>query len=300
MEFINHFLAYLSTEKGLSRNSIDSYKRDILKFSAMLASRSKSLDSFSRSDITDFIGMLAEGGYTASSICRHISAIKGFCRFLLIERIIDEDPSENIQSPRKWERLPKALSHDEIRGVLRVSTQSGGGEKRSLRRALSYRNATMLELLYSSGLRVSELVTLKVDDIHFEAGFLRVIGKGSKERIVPVHQRAIERIKEYLKDYRPLLLKRNHSEYIFLTGRSAPMTRQRFWQTMKSYGKELGLEISPHTVRHTFATHLLEGGSDLRSLQKMLGHADIATTQIYTKVTMDRIKKIYQEHHPRA
>ena len=300
MDFINHFLAYLSTEKGLSMNSIDSYKRDILKFSAMLASRSKGLDSFSRSDITDFIGMLAEGGYTASSICRHISAIKGFCRFLLIERIIDEDPSENIQSPRKWERLPKAMSHDEITEVLRVSTQSRGGEKRSLRRALSYRNATMLELLYSSGLRVSELVNLKVDDIHFEAGFLRVIGKGSKERIVPVHQRAIDRIKEYLKDYRPLLLKRNYSEYIFLTGRSAPMTRQRFWQTMKSYGKELGLEISPHTVRHTFATHLLEGGSDLRSLQKMLGHADIATTQIYTKVTMDRIKKIYQEHHPRA
>jgi integrase/recombinase XerD len=300
MELVNHFLVYLSTEKGLSRNSIDSYKRDILKFSVMLASRGRGLDSFSRSDVTDFIGLLAEEGYTASSICRHISAIKGFCRFLLIEKIIEEDPSENIQSPRRWERLPKALSHGEIREVLRVSTEPGGEKKRSLRGALSYRNATMLELLYSSGLRVSELVNLKVDDIHFEAGFLRIIGKGSKERIVPVHQRAIGRIKEYIKDYRPLLLKRKHSEYIFLTGRSAPMTRQRFWQTMKSYGKELGLEISPHTVRHTFATHLLEGGSDLRSLQKMLGHADIATTQIYTKVTMDRIKKIYQEHHPRA
>jgi integrase/recombinase XerD len=300
VELINRFIAYLSVEKGLSRNSIDSYKRDMAKFSQVLASHGRGLDSFTRSDIIDFIGLLTEEGYSASSVCRYISAIKGFCRFLLIEKVADKDPSENIQSPRKWERLPKALSHDEIGDVLLVSSPKGGKEERSLHGALSFRNATMLELLYSSGLRVSELVNLKIDDIHFDAGFLRIIGKGSKERIVPVHQRAIEKIKRYLKDYRPLLLKQGHSGYLFLTGRSAPMTRQRFWQTMKSYGERLGIEISPHTVRHTFATHLLEGGSDLRSLQKMLGHADISTTQIYTKVTMDRVKKIYREHHPRA
>jgi len=158
----------------------------------------------------------------------------------------------------------------------------------------------MLELLYSSGLRVSELVNLQLQDFHFEAGFLRIVGKGSKERIVPMNRRAKEKIQRYIHESRPLLLKQRLSGHVFVTSRGAPMTRQRFWQTMKAYGKDLGMAISPHTIRHSFATHLLEGGADLRSLQKMLGHSDISTTQVYTKVTMERIKKVYREHHPRA
>ena len=158
----------------------------------------------------------------------------------------------------------------------------------------------MFELLYSSGLRVSELVSLKMEDINFEAGFLRVVGKGSKERVVPVNLRAIDRIKRYVARERMEILKQRRSPYLFVTNRARPMTRQRFWQTIKKMGKRLGIDISPLTMRHSFATHLLEGGADLRSLQKMLGHSDISTTQIYTKVTTDRLKQVYSKHHPRA
>jgi integrase/recombinase XerD len=162
------------------------------------------------------------------------------------------------------------------------------------------RDAAMLELIYSSGLRVSELIALKFSDINFEAGFLRVTGKGSKERVVPTHSRALESIKRYVHDLRPGLLKGRRSDYLFLTSRGKPMTRQRFWQTLKSYGQAAGVELSPHVLRHSFATHMLEGGADLRSLQKMLGHSDISTTQVYTKVTMERAKAVHKRHHPRA
>jgi integrase/recombinase XerD len=158
----------------------------------------------------------------------------------------------------------------------------------------------MLELLYSSGLRVSELVLLKVSDVNFEAGFLRVIGKGDKERVVPASTRSLRRVKGYMEGLRQKLLKDRRSEYLFVTSRGGPMTRQRFWQALKGYGALAGVELSPHTLRHSFATHMLEGGADLRSLQKMLGHSDISTTQIYTKVSMDRAKKVYSEHHPRG
>ena len=158
----------------------------------------------------------------------------------------------------------------------------------------------MIELLYSSGLRVSELVSIKVGDIHFEAAFIRVLGKGSKERVVPVNTRAIKKIKQYIENERPLILKKRQSAYLFVTRMGGRMTRQRFWQTLKIAGSRMGIDLSPHTIRHCFATHLLEGGADLRSVQKMLGHSDISTTQVYTKVTTDRIKKVFRKHHPRA
>jgi integrase/recombinase XerD len=187
-----------------------------------------------------------------------------------------------------------------VKEILSASGSAARSGERSLDGALFSRNAAMVELLYSSGLRVSELVTLRVEDLNFGGGFLRVVGKGSKERVVPVSRRALEKVKRYIKEFRPALLKKRYSEYLFLTGRGAPMTRQRFWQAIKAFGKQIGIELSPHTMRHSFATHLLEGGADLRSLQKMLGHSDISTTQIYTKVTMERIRKAYLEHHPRA
>lgn len=294
MGHLKDFLTYLSVEKGLSKNTIESYQYDLKRFKTFLLSRNKEFISFSKADIIDFVEILRDKGYSISSICRIISSIKGLCRHLIIEKVISEDPSENLQTPKRWERLPKSLSITEITSLLEQSSRMNAADP------LTMRDALMLELLYSSGLRVSELVSLKLEDVHFDAGFLRVLGKGSKERIVPVHLRAMERMKAYIGQQREQILKRRQSPYLFVTGRGALMTRQRFWQTIKAFGKKIGLEISPHTMRHSFATHLLEGGADLRSLQKMLGHSDISTTQIYTKVTTDRLKQVYSKHHPRA
>jgi integrase/recombinase XerD len=291
---LKDFLTYLTVEKGLSKNTIESYSFDLKKFHDFLSSKDKDLRSFNKADIVDFVEILRGEDNSMSSICRRLSAIKGLCRYLLLEGIVKEDPSEGLQSPKKWERLPKSLSISEVRSVLDFSSSS------NVQDPIIVRNHVMFELLYSSGLRVSELIALKIEDINFEAGFLRVLGKGSKERIVPLHLRAIESVKKYISLQRTEILKKKRSSYLFVTRRGGPMTRQRFWQAVKSLGGKLGIELSPHTMRHSFATHLLEGGADLRSLQKMLGHADISTTQIYTKVTAERLKKVYSKHHPRA
>jgi integrase/recombinase XerD len=292
VDLLNNFLIYLSVEKGLSRNTIESYSIDLRKFQGFLSAGDKGFASFSRVDIVDFIERLRAESYAISSICRFISSIKCLCKYLMIQNLIQEDPSETLQAPKRWERLPKALSISDVRSFLELSS--------SPTKPTMIRDAVMLELLYSSGLRVSELVSLKLDDIHLDAGFLRVLGKGSKERIVPVNTRAIEKLKAYMNRQRLEILKKRLSTYLFITGRGKPMTRQRFWQAIKTLGRKSGIKLSPHTLRHSFATHLLEGGADLRSVQKMLGHSDISTTQIYTKVTTERIKKVYTKHHPRA
>ena len=293
MDHLKDFLTYLTVEKGLSRNTVESYHFDLRKFRDFLSSKGTNFISFTKADVIDFVERLRGEGYADSSICRLLSSIKGMCRYLLIENIIEEDPSENLRAPKKWDRLPKALSVSEVSSLLDLSA-SGVSDPTVIR------DHVMFELLYSSGLRVSELISLKFEDINLEAGFLRVLGKGSKERIVPLHMRAAEKLKSYASLQRAEILKRKRSPYLFVTGRGGPMTRQRFWQIIKRLGKRLGIKISPHTMRHSFATHLLEGGADLRSLQKMLGHADISTTQIYTKVTADRLKQVYSKHHPRA
>ena len=290
MKILKDFLIYLSVERGLSQNTVEAYSRDIGLFQRLLASKNKGLDSFSKADILDFLNDVKDKGYSTTSICRFISSLRGICRYMIIEKIIKEDPSENLQTPKKWERLPKALSLEDVISLLDSRTGS----------ATFLRDTAMLEILYSSGLRVSELVSLKHNNINLEAGFLRIMGKGSKERLVPINSRASDKIKKYTKELRPAILKKKQSDYLFVTNRGSAMTRQRFWQTIKKYGKQIGINLSPHTLRHSFATHLLEGGADLRSVQKMLGHSDISTTQIYTKVSTDRIKKVYTEHHPRA
>lgn len=291
MELLEAFLTYISVEKGLSRNTLASYSADLKKFLRFLDEKKTVTGSASAGDIVDYIEMLRNSTYSLSSICRHISSIKAFYKYMLIEKKIYNDPSENIQIPRKWERVPKALSLSEVRELL----DSGLAGKTAMR------DSAMVEILYSSGLRVSELINIKTGDIHFEAGFIRVIGKGSKERVVPVNARAIGKIRKYVSDERPeILRKKKESPFLFITRTGGPMSRQRFWQTMKAVGRQAGIELSPHTMRHCFATHLLEGGADLRSVQKMLGHADISTTQIYTKVTTDRVRKIFKKYHPRA
>ncbi|HKN19676.1 MAG TPA: site-specific tyrosine recombinase XerD [Dissulfurispiraceae bacterium] len=287
---LEQFVAYLSTEKGLSANTVASYSLDLQSFGNFLSEIELDFTSFTRDDIVNYIGRLKDSGHSSASICRFISSIKGLCKYMVIEKIIDDNPSETLRTPRQWERLPKALSVEDTKRLLDAEVKS----------SMFVRDAAILELLYASGLRISEVLVIKINDINFEGGFLRVMGKGSKERVVPMNHRASERIKKYMKELRPGLLNGRQSPYLFLTGRGKPMTRQRFWQALKSFAGSADLKLSPHMLRHSFATHLLDGGADLRSVQKMLGHSDIATTQIYTKVSSDRIKKVYQEHHPRA
>ena len=290
MELLDRFFTYLSVEKGLSRNTLASYRTDLKKYALFLQEREKEMPAADRSDIIHFVEGKRSEGFSIPTICRYLSSIKAFYKYLLIENITDSDPSGNIQMPKKWERLPKALSISEVMELLQTSFSG----------KTIMRDAAMLELLYSSGLRVSELVKIKLGDIHFDAGFVRVFGKGARERVVPVNMRALDKIKRYRDVERPEILKKKQSPYLFVTRMAKPMSRQRFWQTLKAIGKQAGIEISPHTIRHCFATHLLEGGADLRSVQKMLGHSDISTTQIYTKVTTDRIKKVFKAYHPRA
>jgi integrase/recombinase XerD len=289
-ELLDLFLTYLSVEKGLSRNTVNAYATDLKKYLLFMKEQGREAVKAGKSDILNFLELLRSDGYAISTVCRYISSIKALYKFLLLEKRMQDDPTENLQMPKKWERVPKALSVSDVKDLLDA--------KFSPKTAL--RDSSMLELLYSSGLRVSELVNIKLGDIHFDAGFIRVLGKGSKERIVPVNLRALEKIKNYSEKERPGILKKKQSPYLFVTRTGRSMTRQRFWQTLKAIGKQSGIELSPHTIRHCFATHLLEGGADLRSLQKMLGHSDISTTQIYTKVTTDRIKKVYKTYHPRA
>jgi integrase/recombinase XerD len=284
------FLTYLSVEKGLSRNTVNAYATDLKKYLLFLKEKGRDATKAKKEDIIDFLELLRSGPYSIPTVCRYISSIKAFYRFLLMENRMQDDPTDNLQMPKKWERVPKALAVSDVKALLDAKFS----EKTALR------DSSMLELLYSSGLRVSELVNIKLGDIHADAGFIRVLGKGSKERIVPVNLRALERIKRYIAEERPSILKKKQSQYLFITRTGRPMTRQRFWQTLKAIGKQAGIELSPHTIRHCFATHLLEGGADLRSVQKMLGHSDISTTQIYTKVTTDRIKKVFKTYHPRA
>jgi len=289
-EVIKKFLNYLLTERALSINTVKSYENDLKAFFKFLDEQNITVMDCKKNEVTNYLLTLKEKGYSSASIARTLSTLKQFFRFLIFENQMLHDPTEGLKSPKLWLRLPKALEFDEIKRLLSVML----GSKYFLR------DMAMLELMYAAGLRVSELVKLKLSDINFEAGFIRVKGKGDKERVVPVAQRTIERIKQYLTQLRPELLKKKASDYVFLSNRGQPMTRQRFWQNLKAMGKIAGVEVTPHMIRHSFATHLLEGGADLRSLQKMLGHSDISTTQIYTKVSMDRLKREYLKHHPRA
>ncbi|MBI5102064.1 MAG: site-specific tyrosine recombinase XerD [Nitrospirae bacterium] len=290
VELLDGFITYLSVEKGLAGNTLSSYETDLRKFGLFLRERKVSPAEASTSDIIDFLDFLRGKGYATSTLCRYISSFKALYKYMLLEDLRKDDPSGTIQLPKKWDRVPKALGQKDMTALL-DGVQGG-------RTVL--RDRAMIELLYSSGLRVSELVGIKLGDINFEAGFIRVIGKGLKERVVPVNPRALEKIKQYVSEERPGILKKRQSQHLFVTGRGGAMTRQRFWQTLKVIGNRIGIELSPHTVRHCFATHLLEGGADLRSVQKMLGHSDISTTQIYTRVTTDRITKVFKKYHPRA
>ncbi len=287
---LERFLNYLTVEKGLSANTLEAYRRDLKKFSDHLKSNGKTITGFKRSDISSFIETLHNSGNQAATISRNISSLRGYCKFMLIEGIFTEDPIENITTPKGWKRIPKVIGVQEVSKLLKKPE----GKK------LSLRDRAILEIMYSSGLRASEVINIKLNDINFDAGYMNVVGKGSKERVVPINEPALETIEKYITESRPEILRKRTSKFLFLAKGGKPMTRQRLWQIVKTYSAHLSTILSPHTLRHCFASHLLDGGADLRALQKMLGHTDISTTQIYTKVTPERLKKVHKLHHPRG
>lgn len=287
---VETFLDYLTVEKGLSENTLESYRSDLKQFVGFVLLCNEKTDSFSRETIGSFCLKQLDEGRSPATVSRTLSTIRGYARFLVIEKVMESDPTENLKNLKGWHRLPKALSAEEIQRLLDAPRKGHIG----------LRDTAMMELMYSSGLRVSELISLKLGDINFEAGFIQVTGKGDKSRITPVNSRALLAVNNYMTNGRPLILKGKISPHLFVSQGGRRITRQRFWQCIKKYGKELSLDLSPHVVRHSFATHLLEGGADLRSIQKMLGHSDISTTQIYTKVTSERLKKAHRDFHPRG
>jgi integrase/recombinase XerD len=283
----------LEVERGLSENTLAAYQRDITKLEQYTSGRKKKIEKLGAADIRSFLRELHRQGLSHRSIARILSAVRGLYRFSAAEGRIAVDPTEQIEAARIPRGLPKYLSFDDVENLIAApdtSTPEG------------LRDRAMLETLYATGLRVSELLGLRVEDVHFEAGYLLCRGKGRKERIVPVGRSAVRWLQEYLAKSRPeLAKKRSRSPWLFLS-RRGQMTRQRFWQIIKAHGLRAGIrrKLSPHVVRHSFATHLLERGADLRSLQLMLGHANIGTTQIYTHVSRERLRRVYDEHHPRA
>lgn len=290
MDPVERFLNYLTVEKGLSANTIEAYRRDIQKFLKFLPETAKDISSLKRADILSFINFLRDSGNQATTVARNLATLRGLCKFMLMEGTLKEDPIENLLTPKGWKRIPRVIGTDEVSSLL----DKPEGHN------LSLRDKAILEIMYSSGLRASEVISLKTGDINFEAGFLTITGKGSKQRVVPVNEQALSTIRKYMEESRPAFLKKRVSSFLFIARGGKPMTRQRLWQLLKKYSAALSINISPHTLRHCFASHLLDGGADLRALQKMLGHTDISTTQIYTKVTPERLRKIHKKHHPRS
>lgn len=292
LTFLPIFLDYLAVEKGLAKNSLSAYSSDLRHFGHWLGDHGLELESVERINIVKYFQSLRGAGISARSVARALAAIRGLFRFLVAERHLKKDPTENLENPRLWSSLPKSIQPSEVEALLAApdrATPEG------------LRDAAMLELLYATGLRVSELIRVRLDELVMDAGFLRTIGKGSKERIVPFGDSARDAILTYVEKGRPDL--DPHSDpHLFLSRRGRPMTRQSFWMKIVRYAREADIRahISPHVLRHSFATHLLENGADLRSVQMMLGHSDISTTQIYTHVSRARLQKLYETYHPRA
>ena len=287
------FLDHLKVERNLSANTIDGYSRDLVRLRRFLDARGRvHVDEVTPVDITDHLLALAEARLSPRSRARALVATRGWFRFLVADRHLDADPTETIDGPRIGRRLPEVLGEEAVDRLLAAPPL---GTPRGLR------DAAMIETLYATGLRVSELVTLKVSDVHLEAGYVRVLGKGRKQRLVPLGDVARERITTYIETARPGFVRDPREKALFLTGRGRGMTRQGFWKLLQGYARAVGIaDISPHKLRHSFATHLVERGADLRAVQAMLGHADITTTQIYTHVSRARLVELYQKHHPRA
>ncbi|MFZ5899080.1 MAG: site-specific tyrosine recombinase XerD [Bacillota bacterium] len=290
---VRQYLDYLAVERGLALNTIKAYELDLKEFSSFLKKRGVTeLRPQDKGLLTAFLGELQNAGKSPKTLARCLSSIRGFLRFLVAEAMLPADPSSTLSSPRLMLRLPKVLRVDEVERLLEsVSTAT----------PLGLRDRAILETLYASGLRVSELIGLELKDVNLEKGFLRCLGKGGKERMVPLGSTAARYLSLYLREIRPALVS-EPSGLVFLNRRGRPLTRQTVWKMIKGYAEAAGIqkEIGPHTLRHSFATHLLENGANLRVVQELLGHADIVTTQIYTHVTLSKLRRVYDTTHPRA
>ncbi|HLN64609.1 MAG TPA: site-specific tyrosine recombinase XerD [Symbiobacteriaceae bacterium] len=293
-KLIHEFINYLSVERGLAMNTLESYGRDLRQYSEFLETDDEpELDAVSRTTIVNYLMYLQSQGKATATIARRLAALKAFYQFLVRENRIPSDPTANLESPKLEKRLPKVLTVQEVERLLAQPDPS---------QAAGIRDRAMLELLYATGIRVSELVSLNEADVNLELGYIKCSGKGSKERIVPLGSLAIQSCRDYLQGARPRLVRDRHEQALFVNHHGHRLTRQGFWKIVKRYADDAKIEkeITPHTLRHSFATHLLENGADLRSVQEMLGHADISTTQVYTHVTKGRLKEVYAKAHPRA
>ncbi|MBN8208072.1 site-specific tyrosine recombinase XerD [Bacillus sp. NTK071] len=292
---VQDFLHYLIVERSLSKNTLDAYRRDLAQYVVHLKEKEAvvSLDEVRRVHIVNYLYELKDQGKASTTIARNIASIRSFHQFLLREKAVDQDPSVHIETPKTERKLPKILSTSEVEELLEAPDYSTPYGKR---------DRAMLEVLYATGLRVSELVDLRMEDVHLTMGFIRTIGKGNKERIVPLGKMARDALTTYLDEGRSQLMKQKKTDTLFLNHRGERLSRQGFWKMLKKLAIKANIvkPLTPHTLRHSFATHLLENGADLRAVQELLGHADISTTQIYTHVTKARLKDIYSTYHPRA
>ena len=295
---LGEFLVFLAVEKGASANTIAAYKNDLQQLADFIGSRGSSdgWQSLNRSDIQDFILDLKERGYTETSVARKVAAVRSFFAFLAAEGSITANPTEGLSSPRVGKTLPKAISPNEVDELLEQPARRSTPEAK--------RDRAMLELLYATGMRVTELVSLDMENLNLDprSPFVRCIGKGAKERSIPIHDHALEAVNGYLEDGRPMMVRNHEEPALFVNRRGERLTRQGFWLILKGYAKSanLGDGVTPHTLRHSFATHMLRGGMPLRNVQEMLGHANISTTQVYTHLTSDHVREVYERAHPRA
>ncbi len=293
--YISAFLEYLNHEKGLSLNNQEAYRRDLAKFNSFIKNESAGLimPDIKKDTIVSFMSWMMDNGSAYSTIARTLSSIKSFYRFLILEGHLDNNPTTDLETPKIRRKLPQVLSVEEVDKLM---------EQPKIVLPLGLRDRAMLELMYGTGVRVSELLALNKEDINTTAGFLRCLGKGRKERIIPVNQTSIDWIERYLIKSRSILVKNHLERTLFVNANGRKMSRQGFFKILSGYIKkaQINKEVTPHTLRHSFATHLLENGADLRAVQEMLGHADISTTQIYTHLTRARIREVYQQYHPRA
>jgi integrase/recombinase XerD len=302
---VSSFIDYLKVEKGLGVLTVQAYTRDIAQFAAFLDCRKRTLLNCRKDEVRGFIQQLFANSVDGRSVARKLSAIRHLYRFLLLDRRIERDPTLNIPLPKQWKILPKSLALEEVEQIIagagatsaRVETGVHARSRHGL--ALEIRNRAMFEVFYAGALRVSEIVSLKIEDVKLEMGCVLVRGKGDKERIVPLGRSAQEALSVYLRESRPKLAGERNSPTLFIARGAKKITRQRVWQMVKA-ASETGRHASPHMLRHSCATHMVENGADLRTVQTILGHADISTTQIYTHVALDRLKSVYQKHHPRA
>ncbi len=295
---IGDFLAYMELERGLSRNTLEAYRSDLLQLAVFLHERHLDVLEVGHAELSAFFAELSGGDgenppVAPSTLARKVACVRSFYRHLRMEGVIEHDPTAELKGPRKGQRLPRVLSRDQVAKLLASPRGSD---------PLSLRDRGLLELMYACGLRASEAIGLELGDVDFEEGLLRARGKGSKERIVPIGSTALAAVGSYCRSARPVLLGQGVQSRLFLNRRGAPLTRQGLYKIVQGHARRVGLDqqMSPHTLRHTFATHLLSGGCDLRSLQEMLGHADLATTQLYTHLSADRVKDAYFAAHPRA